>query len=107
MNPVEDRENRSSTYHQANRAGRDVYATQHGDQHFNNNHYNSINVRAHRWTGWAVLVVLVLDVVFYFYGKAAYTGHPGDSGDLWRAGISLALLATTGTLIRRWFRTRI
>jgi hypothetical protein len=29
-----------------------------------------------------------------------------NTGDLWRAGIFVVLLATTGTLIRRWFRLR-
>ena len=67
-----------------------------------------VNVRAARKrTGVAILVVLGIDVVFFLYGGLAYTGNAGDSGDLWRAGIMLMLLAVTGSLIRRWFRQRL
>jgi hypothetical protein len=62
---------------------------------------------ARKRTGAAILVVLGIDVVFFFYGFLAYTGQAENTGDLWRAGIMLVLLATTGSLIRRWFRQRI
>jgi hypothetical protein len=48
-----------------------------------------------------------VDVAFFFYGMTAYTGQPNNSGDLWRAGIFLVLLGTTGSLIRRWLRRRL
>jgi hypothetical protein len=54
--------------------------------------------------GWAVLTFVIIDVVYFFYGAAAYTGRQGDTGDLWRAGIFLVLAATTVSLVRRWFR---
>ena len=109
MSGLDDRDSGpSQRNYQVNRAsGGSIYANQGGDQHINHNYNTTVNARSRRWTGWAVLAVLVIDVVFFFYGKEAYTGHTGDSGDLWRAGIFLVLLATTGTLIRRWFRSRL
>ena len=62
--------------------------------------------RTRPWIGWSVLSFVGLDIAFFFYGAAAYTGRYGDSGDLWRAGIFLFLIATTGSLIRKWFRSR-
>lgn len=58
-------------------------------------------------TGVAILVFLGLDVAFFIYGMTAYTGAAGDSGDLWRAGVSIVLLGITLSLIRRWFRQRL
>jgi hypothetical protein len=121
--PIRPRRRFSQQNQQGNTAsqGGTVYANQNGPQnihnittnntHNTNNHLNVTNHhntfrRAHSRTGWAVLVILLVDVAFFFYGQAAYTGEPGHSGDLWRAGIFLALMATTGSLIRRWFRTR-
>lgn len=68
---------------------------------------NLHNHAARKRTGTAILVVLGIDVVFFIYGGLAYTGHSGDSGDLWRAGIMLVLMLTTVSLIRRWFRQRL
>jgi hypothetical protein len=56
--------------------------------------------------GWVVLAFLALDIGFFFYGAAAYTGLANDTGDLWRAGIFVVLMITTGSLVRRWFHTR-
>ncbi|MCT2588277.1 hypothetical protein [Actinophytocola gossypii] len=90
-----------------------VYSVQNGNQRINNTTNNNLNVtnnntfrQARSRAGWAVLVILAVDVAFFFYGQAAYTGRTGDSGDLWRAGIFLVLMLTTGTLVRRWFRSR-
>ncbi len=52
----------------------------------------------------ALLVAIVVDVCYYFYGMAAYTGRSGDSGDLYRAVGFFVLLAVTGTLLRRLLR---
>ncbi len=84
-------------------SGGTVYANQ-GRQSIN--HYNSVQVRARSWTGWAALLFLVLDVAFCLYAQGAYTGRSGDAGDLWRAGIALVLLSVTVSLVRRWFRHR-
>jgi hypothetical protein len=80
----------------------------------NGNQFNTVNItnqlklkQARARTGWAILVLLVLDVAFFFYGQAAYTGQADSSGDLWRAGIAVVLFAITISLIRRWFRTRL
>ncbi|MDS0132732.1 MULTISPECIES: hypothetical protein [unclassified Amycolatopsis] len=82
------------------------YVNQGGNQiNTTNNTYYSAR-KARNWTGWTVLVFLALDVAFFFYGSAAYTGRPDSAGDMWRAGISLFLLAITGSLVRRWFRGR-
>jgi hypothetical protein len=92
--------------HQHNTAsnGGSVYANQgSGKMSIKHNYRSGPRSR----TGVAVLVVLALDVVFFVYGMTAYTGAAGDSGDLWRAGIFLVLLAITGSLVRRWFRQRM
>jgi hypothetical protein len=90
--------------HQHNRAsGRgQIIVNQGGNQTVNlHNH------AARKRTGAAILVFLGIDVVFFVYGGLAYTGHTGDSGDLWRAGTMLVLFAITGSLVRRWFRQRL
>lgn len=92
-------------YNQASRGG-SVYANQ-GDGTQSITHYNNFATKVRSWTGWAVLVFLVVDVAFFIYGRNAYTGREGDSGDLWRAGIFLVLLVITVNLTRRWFRRRI
>jgi hypothetical protein len=53
-----------------------------------------------------LLVALVVDVAFFFYGMLAYTGR-NTGADTWRAGIFLVLLAVTGSLFRRWLRRRV
>ncbi|MEV7042119.1 hypothetical protein [Amycolatopsis sp. NPDC051061] len=60
--------------------------------------------RARSHAGRWVLAIVLVDVVFFAYGAAAYTGNADDHGDLVRAVIFFFLLATTGSLIRRWFR---
>jgi hypothetical protein len=99
---------RQQENYQTNRAydGGTVYSTQNGSQHVNN--ITNVSGKAARsWAGWAAIAFIVLDVVFFFYGKSAYTGQAGNSGDLWRAGLSLVLLGVTINLIRRWFRHRL
>ena len=59
------------------------------------------------WAGWALVISVLVDVVYFCYGMTAYTGRTNDSGDLWRAVIFFLLLATTGTLLRRWLRRRL
>jgi hypothetical protein len=87
-----------------------------GGQVYANNGSGKLNVRnrshttiagARSWAGWALLVTIGVDVAYFFYGAASYTGQPGNSGDLWRAGIFFVLLATTGTFLRRWLRRRL
>jgi hypothetical protein len=53
-----------------------------------------------------LLLTLLLDVLFFFYGMLAYTGR-NTTADEWRAGIFLLLLAVTGTMLRRWIRRRL
>ncbi len=60
--------------------------------------------RARSYAGRWVLAIVLVDLVFFAYGAAAYTGTADDHGDLVRAVIFFFLLATTGSLIRRWFR---
>jgi hypothetical protein len=96
---------RSEQHNHASNGG-SVYANQGGNQSINHT-YNTVNNGPRVRTGWAVLVFVVLDVAFFFYGMLAYTGQSGNSGDLWRVGIFLFLLGTTGSLIRRWFRMRL
>jgi hypothetical protein len=82
-----------------------VYANQGPGKQSINHHYNVVGARTR--TGWAILVLLAVDVGFFIYGMTAYTGLADDSGDLWRAGISVVLLGVTLRLIRRWFRQRL
>jgi hypothetical protein len=70
--------------------------------------YGNINLHAgqRRFDGRVLLVTLVVDVAFFFYGMLAYTGK-NTTGDQWRAGIFLFLLIITATLLRRWIRRRV
>jgi|tagenome__1003787_1003787.scaffolds.fasta_scaffold17726535_1 hypothetical protein len=86
------------------------HARGHGRLIVNQGGNQTVNLHSHaarKRTGVAILIVLGLDVVFFIYGALAYTGHSGNSGDLWRAGIMLVLMGVTGNLIRRWFRQRL
>lgn len=79
------------------------YANQGGKQSIK----NYTNAATRTWTGWVVLILLVVDVAFFVYGKESYTGHASDSGDLWRAGIFLVLVGSTVSMIRKWVRSRL
>jgi hypothetical protein len=52
-----------------------------------------------------LLVTLLVDVAFFFYGMLAYTGK-NTNADEWRAGIFLFLLLMTGGTVGRWIRRR-
>jgi hypothetical protein len=107
MSGLEDRDTGPTQRNHAS-GGSSIYANQgSGTQSINHNYNTTVNARSRTWTGWAILVILAVDVAFFFYGKDSYTGRAGDSGDLWRAGIFLVLMATTGTLVRRWFRSKL
>ncbi len=54
----------------------------------------------------ALLVTLLVDVLYFFYGMTTYTGH-NTTADQWRALIFLVLLVVTGGMIRRWLRRRV
>src|ERR1700742_4451194 len=98
----------NSPYQQNNQVnqasnGGTIYSSQGGSQQVNIT--NNMAVKAARSrAGWAVLTIIVVDIAFFFYGMAAYTGQPNNSADLWRAGIFIVLLGITGNLIRRWIR---
>ncbi|MGW5718971.1 hypothetical protein ACWEVP_22555 [Amycolatopsis sp. NPDC003865] len=62
--------------------------------------------RARSYAGRWVLGIALVDIVFFSYGAAAYTGKADDHGDLVRAVIFFVLLGLTGSLVRRWFRAR-
>jgi hypothetical protein len=50
--------------------------------------------------------MLVVDVVYFFYGMSAYTGR-NTTADGWRAVIFLLLLVVTVGMVRRWLRRRV
>ncbi|GAA1640346.1 hypothetical protein [Actinoplanes couchii] len=77
--------------------GQNVYATQKGKI--------TVNHGAAPPSGKPVLILLGLDVIFFFYGMFAYTGD-NTSGDTWRAGIFLLLVFVTLSTLGRWFRRR-
>lgn len=87
-----------------------VNSVQGGDQYVNSRvrtkTVNKINGQLSRsWTGFAtVLIMVTIDFAFAAYAKSVYTGVAGNSGDLWRAGIFLFLIACTGSTVRRWLR---
>jgi hypothetical protein len=90
--------------------GHQVYAAQQGNQYINHIYQGQAQppppAAAPPRTGRALVVMLVVDAVFFVYGAIAYTGQGNNPGDLGRAVIFLILLATTGTLLRRWVRSR-
>lgn len=91
-----------------------LYANQgtqnvHNGDYFDNGDYRNTYIRqeiarARSHASWWVLAILVVDVGYFFYGKSAYTGLSGNTGDIWRMVIFFVLLSLTGSLIRRWFR---
>ncbi len=83
--------------------GGKVYASQGGNQ----NIYHNTNIKptVNRWgRAVALLVAIVVDVCYNFYGMAAYTGRSGDSGDIYRVLGGILLLSITGFLLRRLVR---
>lgn len=78
-----------------------------GRMDIDNSVTNHFTAKVHTWTGWAVLVMLVADVAFFFYGMTAYTGGVDVNGDGFRAFGFLGMVAITISLIRRWFRQRL
>jgi hypothetical protein len=52
-----------------------------------------------------LLVLLTADVIFFLYGMNSYTGTDTNA-ERWRALIFIAMLAVTGSMVRRWFRRR-
>jgi hypothetical protein len=78
--------------------GQNVYATQKG-------HINIKNGSAPP-SAKPLLVILSIDVIFFFYGMLSYTGK-NNSGDEWRAGIFLILAIVTLSMIGRWVRGRL
>lgn len=90
--------------------GGNVFANQGEGQmnvHQDNSIINNINAKYRTWTGWAILVMLAADVLFFIYGASAYTGNQGNTGDGVRAVTYLVMLAVTISLIRRWFRQKL
>ena len=89
--------------HNAPTNGGQVYASQGGSQNIYNNTH--IKPTVNRWgRAIALLVAIVVDVCYDFYGMAAYTGRSDDSGDIYRALGGLLLLLITGFLLRRLLR---
>ena len=52
-----------------------------------------------------LLIILLVDVAFFFYGMLAYTGKY-STADNWRACIFLFLFLATAGMVRRWVRRR-
>ncbi|WP_433678377.1 hypothetical protein [Nocardia sp. CA-119907] len=57
------------------------------------------------WGWWLLFGLLVVDVGYFFYGKAAYTGGESDSGDLWRALTFIAMVLGTLVVLRQCVRS--
>jgi DMSO reductase anchor subunit len=84
-------------------SGGSVYAAQGGNQYINIG--TGPGKRGLRIGTKVLLVTLLVDVVFFFYGMLAYTGE-NTSGDSWRAGIFLFMFLLTSGMIGRWIRRR-
>ncbi|GAA2628996.1 hypothetical protein [Paractinoplanes durhamensis] len=54
----------------------------------------------------ALLVVLLVDGIYFFYGMSSYTGR-NTAGDEWRAAFFFVLLVVTVGVVRRWLRRRV
>ncbi|GIF23117.1 hypothetical protein BJ973_000525 [Actinoplanes tereljensis] len=78
--------------------GGNVYATQKG--------HIKINNGSARPSAKPVLIVLGIDVIFFFYGMLSYTGK-NTSADQWHAGIFLVLAIITLSMIGKWVRGRL
>lgn len=78
-----------------------------GSGQMNVDNSTHINATYRKWTGWAIMVMLVADVVFFIYGASAYTGGRDVNGDGIRAFAYLFMLGLTISLIRRWFRHKL
>jgi hypothetical protein len=89
------------TQHNVPRSGGQVYANQgSGNQIINAQpHKRGVDTKA-------LIVTLVFDVVYFFYGMSVYTGR-NTTADEWRAVIFIVLLVVTIGLIRRWLRRRL
>lgn len=79
-----------------------VYATQRGNININS---TSPGKRGPRIDTKVLLITLLTDVIFFFYGMLAYTGR-NTAADNWRAGIFLFLFVMTSAMIGRWIRRR-
>lgn len=90
---------------QFNYANRDLYRTDDGDIITNNNYHATAAQRGLRLDTKVLLITLAVDIVFFFYGMATYTGK-NVSSDNWRAGIFWFLFLTTCGMIGRWIRRR-
>ena len=89
------------TQHNSPVAGGQVFAHQGtGNQIIN------MQARRRRADSIALLVTLVVNVLYFFYGMSSYTGR-NTTADEWRAGIFLLLLVVTIGMVRRWFRRRL
>ncbi len=89
-------------------SGGTVYANQGGNQNITNNNTTHTLPPAQsgpRTDTKVLLVTLVVDVAFFFYGMFSYSGENTKADD-WRAGIFLLLLVVTIRSIRRWVRKR-
>jgi hypothetical protein len=85
----------------------DLYANQ-GDGPFTVNHNTSNMYESRRGVaGRIVLVLLVIDVIWFIWGMTAYTGGPDDRGDSVRAVGFLILFFLTCAFGGAWFRRRL
>jgi hypothetical protein len=80
-----------------------VYAAQGGNININT---TPPGKRGLRIDTKVLLIILITDVIFFFYGMLAYTGR-NTSGDNWRAGIFLFMFLMTSAMIGRWIRRRV
>jgi arginine exporter protein ArgO len=83
--------------------GGQVYASQGQQNIYHTNIRSGVSRKAR---AIALLVAVVVDIAYFFYGMAAYTGRASDWGDGYRALGFLVLLGITGNLLRRLLRSR-
>jgi hypothetical protein len=100
---------RGPRQHNSATNGGNVFANQGGKMNVHQDYSttNNINAKYRTWTGWAIVVMLTADVVFFIYGAAAYTGGRDTTGDGIRSFAYLLMLGVTINLIRRWFRQKL
>ena len=111
--PVQNNPGQQPTYTQYNAPaqGGVVHSSQGGQQNITYHHTNNTNLvpdepRVRRDTK-ILLVLLVFDVAFFFYGMNAYTAMADNVGDQVRAVAALVLFSVTIRMIVKWIARRL
>ncbi|MET8653103.1 hypothetical protein [Nocardia aurea] len=98
MHPSQGSNNNPPSQNQHNVAsgGSSIYSNIGGKQWISIRHGQARRL----WTWWTLLMLIAVDIVFFVYGQAAFTGAAGNSDDMSRAVIFLVLVVMTVAMLR-------